>query len=65
MPEIDKYKRISEIKKAISSIVLPMNELPLNTTNDISVVAVVVDPENYVIVINASGKNLCSEALKK
>lgn len=26
MPEIDKYKRIREIKKAISSIELPMDE---------------------------------------
>ncbi|MBU1019583.1 MAG: recombinase family protein, partial [Firmicutes bacterium] len=65
MPEIDKYKRIREIKKAISSIELPMDELPLNTIKDIFDVVVVVDPENYVLVINASGKKLDSEALKK
>jgi len=65
MPEIDKYKRISEIKKAISSIELPMDELPLNTIKDIFDVVVVVNPENYVLVINASGKKLDSEALKK
>ncbi len=65
MPEIDKYKRIREIKKAISSIDLPMDELPLNTIKDIFDVVVVVDPENYVLVINASGKKLDSEALKK
>lgn len=65
MPEIDKYKRIREIKKAISSIDLPMDELPLNTIKDIFDVVVVVDPENYVLVINASGKKLDSEAIKK
>lgn len=65
MPELDKYKRIKEIKKAIASVELPMDELPLNTIKDIFDVVVVVDPENYVLVINASGKKLDSEALKK
>ena len=65
MPEIDKYKRIREIKKAISSIELPMDALPLNTIKDIFDVVVVADPEKYVLVINASGNKLDSEALKK
>lgn len=64
-PEIDKYKRIREIKKAISSIELPMDELPLTTIKDIFDLVVVVDPENYVLVINPSGNKLDSEALKK
>jgi hypothetical protein len=65
IPFIDKLKRIKDIKKAISSIELPMDELPIDTIKDIFDVMVVVDPENYVLVINASGKRLDSESLKK
>ncbi len=54
IPLKDKLKRIKDIKKAISSIELPMDELPMDTIKDIFDVMVVVDPENYVLVINAS-----------
>jgi DNA invertase Pin-like site-specific DNA recombinase len=65
IPYRDKLKRIKDIKKAISSIELPMDELPMDTIKDIFDVMVVVDPENYVLVINACGKKLESEVLKK
>ena len=65
IPLKDKLKRIKDIKKAISSIELPMDELPMDTIKEIFDVMVIVDPENYVLVINASGKKLDSEALKK
>lgn len=65
IPFKDKLKRINNIKKAISSIELPMREMPIDTIKDIFDVMVVVDPENYVLVISASGKKLDSEVLKK
>ena len=65
IPYRDKLKGIKDIKKAISSIELPMDELPMDTIKDIFDVMVVVDPENYVLVINASGKKLDRETLKK
>lgn len=65
IPVIDKLKRIKEIKKAITSIDLPMDELPMDTIKDIFDVMVVVDPENYVVVINVRGKKIDDEALKK
>lgn len=65
IPFIDKLKRIKDIKKAISSIELPMKELPMDTIKDIFDVMVVADPKSYVLVINASGKKIESEALKK
>ncbi|MDY0278823.1 MAG: recombinase family protein, partial [Acholeplasma sp.] len=61
---IDKLKRIKDIKKAISSIELPMDELPIDSIKEIFDVMVVADPENYVLLINASGKKLDIEALK-
>lgn len=65
IPYKDKSKRIKDIKKAISSIELPMDQLPMDTIKDIFDVMVVIDPENYVLIINASGKKLDSETLKK
>lgn len=65
IPFIDKLKRIKDVKKAIASIQLPMDELPIDTIKDIFDVMVIVNPEYYVLVINASGKQLDSEALKK
>jgi len=65
LPIQDTFNYIKKIKKAIKSIELPMVELPIDTIKDIFDVMVVVDPENYVLVINASGKKLDSEALKK
>lgn len=65
IPFIDKLKRIKDIKKAISSIELPMEELPIDSVKDIFDVMVVVDPENYVFVMNASGIKLDAETLKK
>ena len=65
IPFKDKLKRVKDIKKAISSIELPMDELPIDMIKDIFDVMVVVDPEKYVLVINASGKKLDSESLKK
>ena len=65
IPFKDKLKRTKDIKKAISTIELPMEELPIDTIKDIFGVMVVVDSENYVLVINASGKKLDSESLKK
>lgn len=65
IPFKDKLKRIKDIKKAISSIELPMKELPMDTIKDIFDVMVIVDPENYVLIINASGKKLDLEKLKK
>jgi len=65
IPFKDKLKRINDIKKAISSIELPMREMPIDTIKDIFDVMVVVDPENYVLVVNASGKKLDIESLKK
>lgn len=65
IPFKDKLKRFNDIKKAISSIELPMDELPMDTIKGIFDGMVVVDPENYVLVINASVKKLDSEALKK
>lgn len=65
MPEVDKHKRIREIKKAISSIELPMDELTLNAIKNIFDVVVVIDPENYVLVTNASGRKHDNDTLKK
>ena len=65
LPIQDTLKHIKGIKKAIKSIELPMVELPIDTIKDIFDVMVVVDPENYVLVINVSGKKLDGEALKK
>lgn len=65
IPFKDKLRRIKDIKKAISSVKLPMDELPIETIKDIFDVMVVVDPENYVLVINVSGKKLDGESLKK
>jgi hypothetical protein len=65
IPFIDKLKRIKEIKKAISSIELPMDELPIHTVKDIFDVTVVVEPENYVLVINFNKIKLNNETLKK
>ena len=65
IPFIDKLKRNKDIKKAISSIELPMDELPMDTVKNIFDVMVIVDHEEYSLVINASGKKLDSEALKK
>ena len=65
IPFIDKLKRIKDIKKAISSIELPMDELPIDTIKDIFDAMVVINPENYMLVINASGKQIDSETLKK
>ena len=42
-----------------------MEELPIDTIKDIFAVMVVVDPENYVLVINVNGKKLDVETLKK
>ena len=65
IPFKDKLRWIKDIEKAISSIELPMDELPIDTIKDIFDVMVVVDPENYVLVINTSGKQIDSETLKK
>jgi len=65
IPFKDKLRRINDIKKVISSIELPMKELPIDTIKDIFDAMVVVDPENYVLIINASGKKLDRETLKK
>ncbi len=64
IPFIDKLKRIKDIKKAISSIELPMDELPIDTIKDIFDTMVVINPENYMLVINVSGIKLDKEALK-
>ena len=65
IPFKDKLKRINDIEKAISSIELPMDELPMDTIKDIFDVMVVVDPKNYILIINACGKKLDRETLKK
>jgi len=65
IPFIDKLKRIKDIKKAISSIELPMDELPIDTIKDIFDIMVVVNPEKYVLVLNASGLKQDVEKLKK
>jgi len=65
IPFKGKIKRIKDIKKAISSIKLPMDELPIDMIKDIFDAMVVADPENYVFVINVSGKKLDAESLKK
>ncbi len=65
IPFIDKLKRIKDIKKAISSIELPMDELPIDSIKEIFYVMVVKDPKSYFLVINVSGKKLEGESLKK
>lgn len=65
IPFKGKLKRINDIKKAISSIELPMDELPISTIKDIFDVMVVVDPENYALVINLNKIKLNNETLKK
>lgn len=42
-----------------------MKELPMDTIKDIFDVMVVVDSENYVLVINLNDNKLGNEALKK
>lgn len=42
-----------------------MKELPMDTIKDIFAVMVVVDSENYVLVINLNDIKLGNEALKK
>lgn len=44
---------------------LPIVELPIDTIKEIFDVMAVIDPENYVLVINASGKKVDAETLKK
>ena len=65
LPVQDTLKHIKEIKKAIKSIELPMVELPIDVIKDIFEAMVVVDPENYVLVINASGKKIDAEVEQK
>ena len=65
IPFIDKFKRIKDVKKAISSIELPMDELPIDTIKEMFDTMVVVNPENYVLVLNASGLKQDVEKLKK
>jgi len=65
LPINNQMNHIKRIKKAIESIELPMTDLPIETIKEIFDVMVVVDPENYVLVINTSGKKLDSGTLKK
>ena len=65
LPIKDQMNHIKRIKKAIESIKLPMVDLPIDTVKEIFEVMVVVNPENYVLIINSSGKKMDSEELKK
>ena len=65
LPIKDQMNHIKRIKKAIESIELPMIDLPIATIKEIFDVMVVVDPENYVFVINTSGKKTGTKELKK
>jgi DNA invertase Pin-like site-specific DNA recombinase len=65
MPASESSHHIKDIKKAISSIELPMIELPFEAIRRIFDVIVVVDPENYVFVINTGNKVLSRDSLKK
>jgi len=65
LPINDQMNHVKQIKKAITSIELPMTDLPIDTIKEIFDVMVVVDPENYVLVINLSEKKLDGEVLKK
>ncbi|MDO9628783.1 MAG: recombinase family protein [Acholeplasmataceae bacterium] len=65
LPIKDQMNHIKRIKKSIESIELPMVDLPINAIKEIFDVMVVVNPENYIAVINASGKKFDADTLKK
>jgi hypothetical protein len=65
LPINDQMNHIKRIKKAIESIELPMVDLPIDAIKKIFDVMVVVDPVNYMLVINANGKKMDVIALKK
>jgi DNA invertase Pin-like site-specific DNA recombinase len=64
-PQQASTSRIKAIKKAIASIELPMEDLPIEKIKQIFNKIVIVDQENYVFVINTTDKSLEKEALKK
>ena len=65
LPINDQMNHIKRIKRAIESIELPMTYLPIETIKEIFDVMVVVDSENYVLIINTSGKKMDANELKK
>jgi len=65
LPQQASTSRVKAIKKAITSIELPMEDLPLDKVKQIFDKIVIVDQENYVFVINTINKPLEKEALKK
>ena len=56
---------VKEINKAITSIELPMEDLPIAKVKQIFDKIVIVDEENYMFVINTANKPLEKESLKK
>lgn len=65
LPINDQMNHIKQINNAIQFIELLMTVLPIDTIKEIFDYMVVVNPENYVLAINAGGKKLDIEALKK
>lgn len=59
------HKEAEKIKKAISSYEYPIQELTTDIVKSIFSNLVIVDDENYVIVINIKGKFLTPDELKK
>jgi hypothetical protein len=64
-PQQASTSRVKAIKKAIASIELPMEDLPIDKIKQIFDKIVIVDQENYVFVINTTDKPLEKETLKK
>lgn len=58
-------KRVTKIKKAIKSIALPMTELPLDAVRETFHEIVIVNPETYILVINATKNELDQAEIKK
>jgi len=65
LPQQASTSRVKAIKKAIASIELPMEDLPIDKIKQLFDKIVIVDQENYVFVINTTDKPLEKKALKK
>lgn len=55
----------NKIKKGITSIELPVTDLPLESIKNIFTNLVIIDQENYVLVISAKEEKLTGDQLKK
>jgi Fic family protein len=61
----DLFKSVNRIKKAITSYAYPMQDLTSDIVRSIFSYVVVIDNENYAVVISLQNRELTPEELKK